>query len=206
MTGRALLAAGDPALAPSTDLAVAVGHLTAVPAAGPDGPGQEASRARVLDLIARHPDALERTCEPGHITGSGMVIDPMDRRFLMILHAKLRIWVQPGGHADGDTCLPGVALRESTEETGVAGLRIATPAIDIDIHPVPPPHGPHLHYDVRYLVVAPPGAAPARNHESLDIRWLAYDDLPAYDVDDGTLRLARAALAAFDDLRSAGVA
>ena len=75
----------------------------------------------------------------------------------------------------------------------MAGLRVAVPAVDLDIHEVGPPHGPHLHLDVRYLVVAPPGAVPVGNHESLDLRWAAYDELPSYGVDEGLLRLARAA-------------
>ena len=108
-----------------------------------------------------------------------------------MLHAKLGRWFQPGGHADGDGDLPGVAWREATEETGIAGLRVVVPAVDLDIHEVGPPHGPHLHLDVRYLVVAPPGAVPVGNHESLDLRWATYDELPSFGVDDGLLRLAR---------------
>ena len=120
------------------------------------------------------------SCPAAHVTGSAMVVDPASRRFLLLLHALLGRWLQPGGHADGDGALPGVAWREATEETGIAGLAVATPAVDVDIHLVPPPHGPVLHLDVRYLVVAPPGAVPRANHESRGLRWLAYDQLPAH--------------------------
>jgi 8-oxo-dGTP pyrophosphatase MutT (NUDIX family) len=95
-----------------------------------------------------------------------------------------------------------VAWREATEETGLGGLRVAVPAIDLDIHEVAPPHGPHLHLDVRYLVLARPGDRPVGNHESLDLRWVSYDDLPGYDVDAGLLRLARTALAVLDEVDS----
>jgi 8-oxo-dGTP pyrophosphatase MutT (NUDIX family) len=94
-----------------------------------------------------------------------------------------------------------VALRESSEETGIAGLRVVGPAVDLDIHRVSPPgEPPHLHLDVRYLVVAPPGATARPNHESRALRWIAVDDLAELDVDAGTHRLARAALAALDEL------
>jgi 8-oxo-dGTP pyrophosphatase MutT (NUDIX family) len=155
----------------------------------------------MLAFLHAHPDALDRTCPPGHFTGSAMVVDPASRRLLLMLHAKLGRWFQPGGHADGDGALPGVALREATEETGLAGLTLMTPAIDLDVHAVPPPHGPHLHLDVRYLAVAPSGAVPRRNHESHDLRWVAYDQLAGYGVDAGVVRLARGALAALGGLR-----
>jgi 8-oxo-dGTP pyrophosphatase MutT (NUDIX family) len=164
----------------------------------------EAHRRTMLAHLRDHPDALDRTCPPGHFTGSAMVVDPGSRRFLLMLHAKLGRWFQPGGHADGDGDLPGVAWREATEETGVAGLTVVTPAIDLDVHAVPPPHGPHLHLDVRYLAVAPRGAVPRANHESRGLRWVAYDQLAGYAPDRGLLRLAGAALRALDDLAATG--
>jgi len=184
-------------LDPATDLDVARAHIRA---ARPGDADHEAHRARMLEFLDRHPDALDRACAEGHLTGSAMVIDPADGRFLLMLHAKLGAWFQPGGHADGDATLPGVAWREATEETGVADLAVAVPAIDLDIHLVGPPHGPHLHLDVRYLAVAPPGAVPVGNHESLDLRWVTYDELPWLGADDGLLRLARAAQAALAEL------
>ena len=51
---------------------------------------------------------------------------------------KLQRWLQPGGHADGDANLAGVALREATEETGIEGLRVVLPA-DRPRHPRDPP-------------------------------------------------------------------
>lgn len=189
--------AGSALLAPSPHLATARRHIEA---ARPGDADHEAHRRHMLAFVDEHPEALDRSCPEGHLTGSGMVVDPTDRRLLLMLHAKLGRWFQPGGHADGDGAMPGVAWREASEETGVADLAVAVPAIDLDVHAVAPPHGPHLHLDVRYLVVAPPGSVLVRNHESLDLRWVAYEELPSYDVDAGTLRLARAALAALDEL------
>jgi len=53
---------------------------------------------------------------------------------------------------------------------------------------------------VRYLAVATPGELPVGNHESLDLRWATLAELPQFGVDEGTLRMARAALAALDAL------
>ena len=187
---------GDPS-APAGSLAEARRHIEdALPGDAP----HEDHRRLMLAFLDDHPDALDRGCADGHLTGSAMVVDPVSRRFLLMLHAKLGRWFQPGGHADGDGTLPRVAWQEATEETGIAGLALAVPAIDLDVHLVGPPHGPHLHLDVRYLAIAPPGAVPVGNHESLDLRWATYDELPGLDVDEGTLRLGRAALAALDEL------
>ncbi len=136
-----------------------------------------------------------RTDRPGHLTGSALVIDPSTGRLLVLFHRKLQRWLQPGGHADGDTNLASVAWREATEETGIDGLAIVVPAVDIDVHLVSPPHeDPHLHYDVRFLVLAPPGAEVVGNHESERLRWVRPDDLPALGVDSGLLRLAGTAM------------
>jgi 8-oxo-dGTP pyrophosphatase MutT (NUDIX family) len=193
VTPLRLVPPGDPGLVPAADLVAARAHVAA---ALRGEPAHEVHRERMLAFVDDHPDALQRSCPAGHLTGSAMVVEPLSGRFLLMLHAKLGRWFQPGGHADGDGTLPGVAWREATEETGIAGLRIAVPSIDLDIHEVGPAHGPHLHLDVRYLVVAPPAAVPVGNHESLDLRWVSADELPAYGADDGLLRLGRAAAAA----------
>lgn len=117
-------------------------------------------RRRVLKFCADHPDALHRTCSEGHLTGSGVVVAPLRREALLIHHKKLGRWLQPGGHADGEGDLAQVALREATEETGIEGLEVVTPAISLDIHEIPPRKNEpmHLHLDLRFLILAPEDA------------------------------------------------
>jgi 8-oxo-dGTP pyrophosphatase MutT (NUDIX family) len=184
----------------ASDLAAA---RAAVVAARPGDPTHEANRARILTFLEEHPDALHRSCLAGHLTGSAAVIDPRTRQLLLLLHAKVRRWLQPGGHADGDGNLARVALREATEETGIEGLQVMTPAVDLDVHVfhnATASEPDHLHLDVRHLVLAPPGAVAVTNHESHGVRWVPVGELAALDVDDGTLRMARSALDALDEL------
>ena len=153
--------------------------------------GAEPVRHRMLDLIDCHPDALVRTCRPGHLTGSALVVDSTASRVLLLWHNKAQRWLQPGGHADGDGNLAHVAWREATEETGISDLRILVPAIDLDIHLFDPPNeDAHDHHDVRFVVLAPPDAEPVGNHESAALVWVAVEELSDYHPDPGLERLA----------------
>ena len=157
---------------------------------------QRGLRDRILWFVDAHPDAARRSCREGHLTGSALVVDAEARRVLVLFHRKAQRWLQPGGHADGNTNLAAVAWRESTEETGIEGLRVAVPAIDVDVHEVhfAGEHA-HLHLDVRFLVVAPPDAVERGNHESESLRWVTPPELAVLDgVDEGTLRMARRGL------------
>lgn len=199
MSHHAAFRYADPAeLDTSDQIADARAHILAV-----DDPDLSDTRERVLSFVDRHPDALHRSCEPGHLTGSALVVDPRRRRVLLLHHTKLRRWLQPGGHADGDANLAAVALREATEETGIADLRVVLPAVDVDVHLVEPPHeAPHHHYDIRFLVVAPDDAVVDANHESTAQRWAELDELAGLGCDHGLLRMADAGLRALTTLES----
>ena len=193
-----LLRAAD--LTGPDDLAAA---RAAVVAALPGDASHEAGRRQILAFVDAHPDALHRSCLEGHLTGSAAVIDPSTRHVLLLFHAKVQRWLQPGGHADGDGNLARVALREACEETGIAGLRVLTPAVDLDVHVfhnAKAAEPDHLHLDVRHLVLAPAGAVPDGNEESEALRWFAPDEIGALGLDVGTVRMVRTALVALDRL------
>jgi len=167
--------------------------------AAPDAVQEEVRRRYVAHLEA-HPDGLSRTCFPDHITASTLVLSADGERVLLTLHAKAQAWFQMGGHCeDTDTTLAGAALREATEESGVPGLELDPRPVQLNAHPVPfcDARGTVHHLDVRFLAVAPQGAAHAVSEESLDVLWWPWDALPTEDADMHELvRLARGRWAA----------
>lgn len=185
----------------SSDLNLSRDQIRAVATAG----SAEPVKRDILELIDDHGDAAIRTCRPGHLTGSALVVNHERDHFVLLFHRKLQRWLQPGGHADGDTNLARVALREATEETGIAGLKVWPDAIDVDIHLVSPPkEDAHFHHDVRFLVLAPKGADLVGNHESTDIAWVSLNELGDYKPDDGMRRLVTNAFATLDGGTPAG--
>ncbi|MEU1704929.1 NUDIX hydrolase [Streptomyces sp. NPDC005706] len=151
-------------------------------------------RQAYLDHLAAHPDGMWKACGDGHLTASALVIDPERDRVLLTLHRKLRMWLQMGGHCEpGDATLRDAALREATEESGIAGLSLVPGGpVRLDRHPIPPPC--HCHFDVQYAVLAPPGAVQEISDESLDLRWFGYDEVAGV-ADESVVRLLEAARA-----------
>lgn len=132
----------------------------------------------------QHPDALRRSHAPDHLTASAVVLS--GRQVLLVLHRKVGLWLQPGGHLeDTDASLAAAALREATEETGVAGLAVDPVPLRLDRHPAP--CGVEHHLDVQFLVTAPAAAVPVVSAESLDVRWWPVDALPQQRIDLGPL-------------------
>lgn len=126
----------------------------------------------------------------GHITASTLVVSSDFERVLLTLHGKLKIWLQLGGHTDGQAEVHVAAMREAQEESGLKnlnflnyefGLRPPQPPdlkkvpipFDLDVHAMPArKHEPsHYHYDIRYAIVANPDEPLVISEESEDLRW-----------------------------------
>jgi len=170
-------------------------------------PAEGACVARIRSLVESRPDCFERSCLPGHVTGSAWVLSADRRRFLLAHHRKLGRWLQLGGHADGETDVAAVALREAAEESGLgpflllgAGDPEPPLPIDVDVHRIPARSSEptHEHHDLRFALVALRGEARVCS-ESNALRWFEMDALdsvlPALGADESLLRLGRKARA-----------
>jgi 8-oxo-dGTP pyrophosphatase MutT (NUDIX family) len=168
-------------------------------------PTDEKERADLLAMqdFAR---ALERPFSrdqwPAHFTGSAVVVSPDGAQVVLVHHAKLHRWLQPGGHADpadgGD--MAQSALREAREETGleVALHPFAPRPLDVDVHVIPArkTEPEHRHLDVRFLVVARNPEALAHDPaESFGAQWLGWDEALARADEAPLVRLLEKARA-----------
>ncbi len=158
-------------------------------------PGQDGLRLEFLRHLEVHPaDGMWRECADGHITASTAVLDASRTRVLLTLHSKVKAWLQLGGHCEpGDLTLAGAALREATEESGIAGLRLVPEPLQLDRHEVRCHPQGTWHLDVQYVAVAPEGARHAVSDESDDLRWFPVDDLPE-SADEAVRRLVARAV------------
>jgi 8-oxo-dGTP pyrophosphatase MutT (NUDIX family) len=165
-------------------------------------PDQQATHAAMVQLAFGGGDVFSADrVDPGHFTASGYVLAPDRRRVVLVHHARLGVWVQPGGHVDeSDADVVAAAEREIREETGLADLtRLDAGLFDLDVHPIParPAVPAHRHYDLRFLFLAS-GEALQLSAESLAVRWVALTELDAIGADP-SLRRAAAKLAPLMD-------
>ncbi len=158
---------------------------------------------RMRDFAARLERPFSRSQAEAHFTGSAVVVDPAGERVALVHHAKVKRWLQPGGHAEGVDAgsMEATALREAAEETGCrVHLHPTAPRpLDVDVHAIRArgDEPEHAHLDVRYLVVAEdPEALVHDPNESFGARWVSWDEALAHADDTPMRRMLEKARAA----------
>lgn len=156
---------------------------------------------RYIEFVNSTEDCCLRSHTAGHCTGSAFIVSPDLRQTLLLYHPFLKRWLQPGGHADGDPDLMRVALREASEETGLAEERFrpleighrARMPLDLDIHAIPErgSEPAHFHYDLRFLLAADPTDALTPESEAMKLEWLPLEKVSERTEEESVLRLVR---------------
>jgi 8-oxo-dGTP pyrophosphatase MutT (NUDIX family) len=149
---------------------------------------------RARDFVLAHEDCFHCDLWPGHVTGSAWVVSPGREQVLLLHHRKHDQWFQPGGHADGHHDILQVALRETSEETGLdaSHIRLVDEAVfDVDTHTIPASaRGPrHEHFDIRFLVEMDDDLAIPGNDESHQVLWVPLRLVSRYNNNRSTYRM-----------------
>jgi len=160
----------------------------------PGDPAQDSLRHAVLAFVLARDDACQRSCAPGHVTASTLVLNHAGTHALLTLHPRIGRWVQLGGHCEeSDPDVAAAAAREATEESGIEGLTVGDLPVALHVHALTCSLGvPTHHLDLQFVAHAPADAHIAISDESLDLRWWPLDALPE-GSDFGLRQLARAA-------------
>lgn len=147
---------------------------------------------RFREFVVANERCFERDLWAGHITGSAWVVDPELSDVLLTHHRKLDMWVQLGGHSDGESDTADVAFKEATEESGLEVMFVDRAIFDLDIHEIPARKSDpaHYHYDVRFAFVATDRRYVVSD-ESHDLAWVPVTDLPQFSQEESLLRMRR---------------
>lgn len=147
---------------------------------------EERDRALLLRWLDSGKDILTRENEVAHLTASAWVVSPDRNHVLMAYHNLYNSWAWLGGHADGDSDLLRVALKEAREESGIENVRavsedfLSVETLCVNGHEKRGRYVPcHLHLNVTYLLEADP-AQPlrVRPDENSAVAWIAVEDIP----------------------------
>lgn len=144
---------------------------------------EERDKELILHFIAENEDAFYRTNCVAHMTASAWIVNRERTKVLMVYHNIYNSWSWTGGHADGDTDLLAVALREAREETGVQAhpLRediFSLEALTVDGHEKKGRYvSSHLHLNVTYLLEADERETlTVCESENSGVRWFTLDE------------------------------
>ncbi len=127
-----------------------------------------------------------------HFCASAFVVNPYDKKILLIKHKKNKRWTQPGGHIEGNETPEETALREVYEETGlrVRLLGERFPREDDYIRPLGIQRNrktlndgeTHIHVDIIYAAIPNDDSKLVLNkEESDDIGWFSREELEHID-------------------------
>jgi len=127
----------------------------------PSNDQEDADKRVILNYIQEHRhNVLLRDNPIAHITSSGFLMNKHLDKVLLIHHNIRDTWAWTGGHADGDSDLLHVAIKEASEETGAITINpLSREIVSLDILPV---YGhnrkgcyvnAHLHLSVAYILI-----------------------------------------------------
>lgn len=146
---------------------------------------EEKDKQTILNYIDTFDDVLTRNNECCHFTASSWAVNRERTKVLMIYHNIYQSWAWTGGHADGESDLLNVAVRELKEETGVENVKIVKPAIfsleilTVDGHVKKGKYvSSHLHLNFTYLLeVDENEVLRIKEDENSGVKWVKIEEV-----------------------------
>ena len=147
---------------------------------------EQADKLVILRALENDPNCFDRSAQ-AHMACSIWTVDPTLTQTLLVYHNIYDSWSWIGGHADGERDLAAVALRELSEETGMANAQLvdcgpggvySIEVLTVDGHVKRGEYvSSHLHLNVTYLAVADPReAVRMKPDENSGVRWFMLDE------------------------------
>ena len=155
---------------------------------------EEATTDKVLDFL-EYSGSMDENDTKGHFTGSAWVINSKIDHILMTHHKKLNMWLQLGGHSNGEVDLLKVAIREAKEESGLQNFTsISHEIFDLDIHIIPKQIDleSHIHYDIRFLLITSFNKTDIKiSEESHKVEWIPLKKVLDYNPEKSIERMVQ---------------
>lgn len=153
--------------------------------------GDKETSKEFIDFITNTQNPFSRNNGDNHITGSAWIVSNNMQFTLLTLHKKLNIWIQTGGHSEGESDPLKIAVREAEEETGLKLRMIERQIFSLDIHHIPAYEGTssHKHYDITYIFTPLSDHNCKISNESLDLKWIDINELNRYTKEKNILKM-----------------
>jgi 8-oxo-dGTP pyrophosphatase MutT (NUDIX family) len=139
------------------------------------------------DLIAEDHQSLARERMQGHFTASALLVDPLRAQVMLVMHPRVKRWLQMGGHIEStDRSFREAALRECQEESGFTHIDVGEFPVRLDRHEVPckSPSGEvihSVHWDVQFLAVVDSGQVREITEDAQTKWWGVEEFIPGLD-------------------------
>lgn len=145
---------------------------------------EERDKALILGWIRNNENAFSRENSVAHITASAWVVNKDRSKVLMVYHNIYNSWSWLGGHADGETDLLSVAIREVKEEAGISNVRpvseeiFSLESLTVDGHVKKGNYvSSHLHLNITYLLEADSEEqVSVKADENSGVMWFSLED------------------------------
>lgn len=144
---------------------------------------EEKDKEVIIKYIDTFEDVLTRNNEIGHLTSSCWIVNKEKTKVLMVYHNIYDSWSWSGGHADGDSNLLHVALKEAMEETGLKEVKplsnniFSLEVMGVNGHMKKGKYiSSHIHLNVTYLLCADENEVlHIKEDENSAVKWFELD-------------------------------